>query len=241
MTNALIPFPFRRTADSEGRYPGIAPLLDLALSETHSQGAYVYRFEPAEARARILLWAGPAPAVEAVARAHEVGGAEIRNHFGRATPIVLDRGAGDDPRFQCFPEIHRNRFEGVVSSPLFDGGAVAGLLNVCRSRALPLQAREVAFLLNLSEPIGSLMAGEMARALLTREVDKLTQQLADRKLMERAKGLLQSSYHLTEEQAYFAIRNASRRARTPMRQVAEQVIEGVFPMAQMTGPASNGR
>jgi hypothetical protein len=240
MTNTVIPFPFPQTPYSEGSHPAIAPLLDLALSETHSQGAYLYWFEPAEVRARILLWAGPAPAVEAVAQAHEVRGAEIRNHFGRTTPIVLHQGAGDDPRFHFFPEIRKNRFEGVVSSPLFDAGAVVGLVNFCRSRALPLQARDLAFLLNLSVAIGSLTAGELARAVLAREVDKLARQLADRKLMERAKGLLQSSHSLTEQQAYFAIRNASRRSRSPMRTVAEQVIEGVFQVVPVAGEQPGG-
>jgi GAF domain-containing protein len=231
MTNAVIPFPFPQIAPSQSSHPAIAPLLDLALSETHSQGAYLYWFDASGARARIVLWEGPAPSIEAVAQAREVGGAEFQNHLTRTTPIVVHQGAEEDPRFRFFPEFRRNRFEGVVSIPLLDGGAVVGLVNICRSRAMPLQARDLAFLLNLSVPIGSLMAASLTRAALERELDKLTRQLADRKLVERAKGLLQSSCNLTEEQAYFAIRNASRRRRAPMRLVAEQVIEGTFPMA----------
>ncbi|MGO9966231.1 MAG: ANTAR domain-containing protein [Bryobacteraceae bacterium] len=231
MTNAVIPFPFPPIAHSQGSHPAIAPLLGLALSETHSQGAYLYWFEASEARARILLWEGPAPSIEAVAQAQEVGGAETRSHFARTTPIVLHQGAQADPRFRFFPEFRKNRFEGVVSLPLLDGGAVLGMVNICRSRATPLHARDLAFLLNLSVPIGSLLAASLTRAALEREVDKLTQRLADRKLVDRAKGVLQSSCNMSEEQAYFAIRNASRRRRAPMRQVAEQVIEGVFPMA----------
>ena len=75
------------------------------------------------------------------------------------------------------------------------------------------------------------VAMSAVRSALEREVDKLTQRLADRKLVDRAKGVLQSSCNMSEEQAYFAIRNASRRRRAPMRLVAEQVIEGTFPMA----------
>jgi hypothetical protein len=246
MTNAVIPFSFEipqsqrnlarpapalalhQVPHSQGGHPAIAPLLDLALSETHSQGAYVYWFDPTETRARILLWEGPAPSIEAAPQALEARGAEIRNHFARTTPIVLHQAAQADPRFQVFPEIGKNRFEGIVSIPLLDGGAAVGLMNVCRSRAVPLQARDLAFLLGLSVPIGGLVASSMARAALQREVDKLTRQLADRKLLERAKGLLQSSHNLTEEDAYFAIRNASRRRRVPMRKVAEQVIDGTF-------------
>jgi GAF domain-containing protein len=193
--------------------------------------AYLYWFEPSGARARILLWAGPAPSIETAVRAQEATGAGVRSHFARTTPIVLHEGAQADARFKFFPEFRGSRFEGVVSIPLFDRGAVVGLVNICRTRALPLQARDLTFLLNLSVPIGSLMAGALARAALQREVDRLSRQLTDRKLVERAKGLLQSSYNLTEEQAYFAIRNASRRRRTPMRVLAEQVIDGTFQVA----------
>jgi len=154
MTNAVIPFPFSPIAHSQGSHPAIAPLLDLALSETHSQGAYLYWFAASETKARIVLWEGPAPSIEAVAQAQEVGGAEIRGHFGRTTPIVVHQGAQDDPRFRFFPEFRKNRFEGVVSIPLLDGRAAVGLVNICRSRATPVHARDLAFLLNLSVPVG---------------------------------------------------------------------------------------
>ena len=48
--------------------------------------------------------------------------------------------------------------------------------------------------------------------------------LEARKLMERAKGILQQKYNLTEEEAYLRLRNESRRLRRPMRDLAEAVI-----------------
>jgi AmiR/NasT family two-component response regulator len=56
-------------------------------------------------------------------------------------------------------------------------------------------------------------------------VEKLTRQLEDRGVLERAKGLIQARLGWTEEQAYFCIRNLSRRRRTPMRKVALEVID----------------
>ena len=48
--------------------------------------------------------------------------------------------------------------------------------------------------------------------------------LEDRKLVERAKGILQRKHHTTEEDAYFRLRNQSRRLRRPMRELAEAII-----------------
>ena len=45
-----------------------------------------------------------------------------------------------------------------------------------------------------------------------------------RKLVERAKGILQTRHNLTEEEAYLRLRNESRRLRRPMRELAEAII-----------------
>jgi AmiR/NasT family two-component response regulator len=53
--------------------------------------------------------------------------------------------------------------------------------------------------------------------------------LADRKLIEMAKRVLQATFQWNEEQTYFYIRNASRRRRTAMREIAWEVIEHLAP------------
>ena len=70
---------------------------------------------------------------------------------------------------------------------------------------------------------------QQARAVAPDEVADLlladlNRRLADRKLLERAKGLLQTRFRWTEEQAYLHLRNISRRRRTPMREIAQEVI-----------------
>jgi signal transduction protein with GAF and PtsI domain len=154
----------------------------------------------------------------------EVQGAAIGIHFGRQAPIVIHDAAWSDPRFETLPEFRRNRFEGVVSIPLLDSGQVVGMLDVCRLRPVALPPRELSFLLSLSVPIGALVSAVAARLNLQREVERLTRRMADLKLMERAKGLIQARFHWTEEQAYFCIRNLSRRRRIPMRDIASELV-----------------
>ena len=61
---------------------------------------------------------------------------------------------------------------------------------------------------------------------LDAEIDTLRDRLEVRKLLDRAKGLLQSEHGLTEPQAFRWIQKTSMDRRLTMRKVAEAVIEG---------------
>ena len=66
-------------------------------------------------------------------------------------------------------------------------------------------------------------------AALEREVSTLSEHLQTRKLVERAKGLLQMAHGFTEPEAFRWIQRAAMDKRTTMRQVAEVVLENVAP------------
>src|SRR5204863_7697 len=60
--------------------------------------------------------------------------------------------------------------------------------------------------------------------VLESENSNLSQQLETRKIVERAKGILQRDLSLDEEQAYLALQRQSRQKRKSMREVAEAVV-----------------
>jgi AmiR/NasT family two-component response regulator len=62
------------------------------------------------------------------------------------------------------------------------------------------------------------------RVALEGEVDDLQDRLETRKLVDRAKGLLQSRHGMDEAQAYRWVQRTSMDRRLSMREVAEQVI-----------------
>jgi uroporphyrinogen-III synthase len=79
--------------------------------------------------------------------------------------------------------------------------------------------------------IGEQMGGAIAKsslsetnARLMEETLEMRRQLETRKLVERAKGILQQRHGLTEEEAYLRLRNESRRLRRPMKELAEAII-----------------
>jgi hypothetical protein len=63
---------------------------------------------------------------------------------------------------------------------------------------------------------------EIAR--LRADLKAVNSRLARRKLVERAKGILQTQRGLSEEQAYAYLRGSSRRRRIPLTELAEEVL-----------------
>jgi uroporphyrinogen-III synthase len=53
---------------------------------------------------------------------------------------------------------------------------------------------------------------------------QLSERLETRKLLERAKGILQRDMNTTEEHAYLTIQQQSRQTRKSMKQIAEAII-----------------
>jgi AmiR/NasT family two-component response regulator len=63
--------------------------------------------------------------------------------------------------------------------------------------------------------------------------------LQTRKVVERAKGILQRELALTEEQAYLALQRQSRQKRRPMKEIAEAIVlsEEVKGNSRGAGPS----
>jgi uroporphyrinogen-III synthase len=76
----------------------------------------------------------------------------------------------------------------------------------------------------LVSTLGFLVGAEIEMARLETENTLLSERLESRKIIERAKGVLQRELHLTEEQAYLALQKQSRQRRKSMKELAEAII-----------------
>ncbi|TSD65361.1 response regulator [Aeromicrobium piscarium] len=132
-----------------------------------------------------------------------------------------------------------------VKMPKLDGIAAASqiararlapvvMLTAFSQRELVERAREAGAMAYLVKPFTAadlIPAIEMARSrfaeirLLESEVDDLTEQLATRKAVERAKAVLQEALSISEPEAFRWIQKTAMDVRRSMRQVAEAVIE----------------
>jgi uroporphyrinogen-III synthase len=76
----------------------------------------------------------------------------------------------------------------------------------------------------LISTIGFLVGAEIEMARLEEANSNLSLQLATRKIVERAKGILQRELGLNEEQAYLALQRQSRQKRIAMKEIAEAIV-----------------
>lgn len=141
--------------------------------------------------------------------------------------VALDRNAAADARFRAFSTLVEDTFEAFLSVPLISGGEVVGVLNVHHREPHAHIPEEIALLTFVGEHMGAAIS--MARltdenARLQEKTQEVERELETRKLVERAKGILQLKYNLSEEEAYQRLRNESRRLRRPMRELAEAIL-----------------
>ena len=120
-----------------------------------------------------------------------------------------------------YPELARKAgLASLLSVPLFAREKVLGVVNVYTREQRIFSDDEVDFI--------KVVAGQAAIAIenarLMSETLEMKRTLETRKLVERAKGILQYKHNLTEEEAYLRLRNESRRLRRPMKDLAEAVI-----------------
>lgn len=120
-----------------------------------------------------------------------------------------------------YPEIARKTgLTSCLASPLLSQGKVIGSINVYTKSARTFTEDELGFV----KVVAGQAAIAISNARLMNETLEMKRTLEARKLIERAKGILQYKHHLTEEEAYLRLRNESRRLRRPMRDLAEAVI-----------------
>jgi len=132
-------------------------------------------------------------------------------------PVVVSQDACGDPRFQFFNELPEDRFESFLSVPLLSRGRVVGVINL-QNRAPHHYSHDEITLLSA---IGVLVGGEVEMARLEKENSDLSHRLEVRKLVERAKGILQQELNIAEQEAYLMLQRQSQQLRLPADEQAK--------------------
>jgi signal transduction protein with GAF and PtsI domain len=135
-------------------------------------------------------------------------------------PVAVSEKAALDPRFQFFHELPEDSYEAFLSVPLMCRGRVVGVINLQHRQPHVHRKREI----RLISTVGFLAGAEIEMARLEDANMNLSEQLQTRKIVERAKGILQRELSLTEEQAYLALQRQSRQKRRPMKEIAEAIV-----------------
>ena len=135
-------------------------------------------------------------------------------------PVAVPRNAARDPRFQVFNELPEDHFEAFLSVPLLCRNKLVGVINVQHRQPHNHTKRQI----QIISTVGFLVGAEIEMARLESENSELSERLETRKVVERAKGILQRELKMTEEEAYLSLQRQSRQRRKPMKEIAEAIV-----------------
>jgi uroporphyrinogen-III synthase len=204
-------------AAADGFHQALDRVLDFALDLVKCDSCFIYVLADED----LILRASKNPHQELLDRLKLRIGQGITGWVAEhREPVAVSREAFKDPRFQRFNELPEDRYEAFLSVPLFSRGRLVGVMNLQHREPHVYSARDI----RLLSTIGSLAGAEIELARLETENSDLSQQLETRKLVERAKGILQRDLGLTEEQAYLSIQRQSRQKRRSMKEIAEAIV-----------------
>jgi uroporphyrinogen-III synthase len=136
--------------------------------------------------------------------------------------VAVARHAFQDPRFRTFNELPEDRYEAFLSVPIICRDRLVGAVNLQHRHPHEHTPSEI----ELVATVGFLVGAEIELARLETENSELSERLATRVLLDRAKGILQRDLGMTEEEAYLTIQRQSRQRRKTKKAIAEAIVLG---------------
>src|SRR5258708_3426266 len=206
-----------RLASADGFHEVLGRIVDFASALVKCDACLIYVLEGDE----LVLRASKNPHPEVVDRLKLRVGQGITGWVAEhKEPVAVAEKAALDPRFQFFNELPEDNYEAFLSVPLLCRGRVVGVINLQHRQHHVYRRREI----RLISTIGFLVGAEIEMARLEDANVSLAEQVQTRKIVERAKGILQRDLGLNEEQAYLALQRQSRQKRKAMKEIAEAIV-----------------
>jgi signal transduction protein with GAF and PtsI domain len=206
-----------RMAAADPLHQVLELIIALVVSEVACDSCFIYVLENDE----LVLRASKNPHPEVVDRLRLRVGQGITGWTAQHhQPVSLSSDAYKDPRFKFFSELPEDCYEGFLSVPILCRGRIVGVINLQHRLPYFHTAQEI----KLISTIGFLVGAELEMARLESQVSQLSERLESRKLIERAKGILQRELKMDEEAAYRVLQRQSRELRKPMRELAQAVV-----------------
>src|SRR6266852_6018582 len=205
-----------RTA-AEPLHDVLADVVEFVTSVVKCDSCFIYVLEGDE----LVLRASKNPRPETVDRLKLKLGQGITGWVSEhRQPVAVPENASTDSRFQFFNELPEDRFAVFLSVPVLSRGRLVGVVNLQNRAPHPYSQREI----RLVSTIGFLVGAEIEMARLEGENLQLSEQLETRKLVERAKAILQRDLKIAEPEAYKILQRQSQQRRKSMKEIAEAIV-----------------
>jgi uroporphyrinogen-III synthase len=134
--------------------------------------------------------------------------------------VAISEKAYLDSRFKSFKELPEDTYESFLSVPIIDDTGVVGVINL--QNLLPYtfskeQIETVACLVKI-------IASAFAKVVLEQKVNQLENKLEERKIIERAKGILMKIRNINEDDAFRFIRKEAMNKRKSLKEISEAIL-----------------
>lgn len=218
----------RRIASSDPVHRVLSRVVEFASSLVRCDSCFIYVLEGDA----LVLRASKNPHPEDVDRLTLRLGQGITGWVAEhREPVAVAERAYEDSRFQLFNELPEDRYQAFLSVPVLSRGKLVGVINVQHRETHHHRRREI----QLISTVGFLVGAEIEMARLELVNSQLSEQLEERKLVDRAKGILQRELGVSEEEAYLTIQRQSRQRRRSKKDIAEAII--ISDEVRRSGPS----
>lgn len=206
-----------RLAEADPLHQALNEVVEFVAAVVECDSCMVYAMEDDE----LVLRASKNPHPEVIDRLKMPVGEGITGWVAEhRKPVVVGQNASQDFRFKAFNELPEDRYQAFLSVPLVAGGRLVGVINLQNRSPHQYTPREI----GLVTAIGFLVGAEVERARLETEKTELTDRLEARKVIERAKGILQRDLKISETEAYRIMQRESQQRRKSMKEISESII-----------------
>jgi uroporphyrinogen-III synthase len=208
-----------RIAAADPLHDVLGRVVDFVSSVVPCDSCFVYVLEEGD----LVLRASKTPHPDVVDRLKMRVGQGITGWVAEhRQPVAVGHNAFTDPRFQTFNDLPEDRYEAFLSVPLLSRGKLVGVINLQHRQPHDYSRQDI----QLISTIGFFVGAEIEMARLEVENTELSERLETRKIVERAKGILQRDLGVTEEEAYLTIQRQSRQRRKAKKEIAEAIVLG---------------
>jgi len=134
--------------------------------------------------------------------------------------VAIKEKAYLDPRFKFFKELPEDRYEAFLSVPIIDKQGLVGVINLQNKKPKVFSKKER----QMVEIFASVIASGLRKVILQEKLGFLEEKLEERKIVEKAKGILMKKESLTEEEAYKKMQKEAMKKRKKLKEIAEAII-----------------
>ena len=134
--------------------------------------------------------------------------------------VIITEKAYKDKRFKSFEELPEDRYEAFLSVPITNKSGSIGVINLQNKEKFLFKSEQTEML----EAIVKIISSAFAQMVLQKKVGELENKLHERKLVEKAKGILMKKDGMNEQEAYTLIRQEAMKKRKPLSEIAQAIL-----------------